>query len=247
MAEEGLSLDVCTGGELAVAQSVGFPAERLIMHGNNKSVAELERAIDYGVGRIVIDSFDEIDRLARARAGAQRVLLRVTPGVEAHTHEYVSTGQEDQKFGFSLSSGAAAEAVHRVLQIPHLELVGMHAHIGSQIFDTAGFGLAAHRMVGLLAAVRDELGHRARRSSTSAAAWASPTPREDAPLGVAEVAARLRRDRRAGVRGGRPGGAPSQRRAGAGDQSDRAPSRSTRWAPSRSCPACAPSSRSTAA
>jgi diaminopimelate decarboxylase len=188
--EEGLSLDVCTGGELAVAQSVNFPPERLIFHGNNKSVAELERAIDYGVGRIVVDSFDEIDRLA-ALGRPARVFLRVTPGVEAHTHEYVSTGQEDQKFGFSLASGAAAEAAHRVLQIPHLELVGMHAHIGSQIFDTAGFRLAAHRMVGLLAAVRDELGHELPELDLGGGLGIAYTS-EDAPLEVAEVATRLR-------------------------------------------------------
>ena len=159
VAEEGLSLDVCTGGELAVALRAGFPVERLLFHGNNKSVAELERAVAAGVARIVVDSFEEIRRLAVVAAAAgvrQRVYVRVTPGVEAHTHEYVQTGQEDQKFGFSLASGAAAEAVRRVLAEPALELVGLHCHIGSHIFDVRGFKLAAHRMVGLLAAVRDE-------------------------------------------------------------------------------------------
>jgi len=159
VAEEGLSLDVCTGGELAVALRAGFPVDRLLFHGNNKSVAELERAVAAGVGRIVVDSFDELVRLAvvAERAGVrQRVYVRVTPGVEAHTHEYVQTGQEDQKFGFSLASGAAAEAVRRVLALPSLELVGLHCHIGSHIFDVHGFKLAAHRMVGLLAEVRDE-------------------------------------------------------------------------------------------
>ena len=119
-AEEGMSLDVATGGELAVVLAAGVPAERLVMHGNNKSEAELEAALDAGVGRIVVDSFDEIERLVRltksvTRSGAAdgapvKLLVRVTPGVEAHTHEYVMTGQEDSKFGFSLSSGAAAEA-----------------------------------------------------------------------------------------------------------------------------------------
>jgi len=159
--EEGLSLDVCTGGELAVALRAGFPPERLLFHGNNKSVAELERAVAAGVGRIVLDSFVELTRLAAVaeRAGTvQRVYVRVTPGVEAHTHEYVATGQEDQKFGFSLASGAAAEAVRQVLAQPALRLVGLHCHIGSHIFDTRGFSLAAHRMVALLAAVRDEHG-----------------------------------------------------------------------------------------
>jgi diaminopimelate decarboxylase len=159
--EEGLGLDVCTGGELAVALAAGFPADRLWFHGNNKSVAELERAVAAGVGTVVLDSFEEIARLAAvaARAGArQRVYVRVTPGVEAHTHEYVQTGQEDQKFGFSLASGAAAEAVRRVVTLDALDLVGIHCHIGSHIFDTHGFSLAAHRMVELLAAVRDEHG-----------------------------------------------------------------------------------------
>ena len=161
VAEEGLALDVCTGGELAVALKAGFPAERLLFHGNNKSVAELERGVGAGVGRFVVDSFVEVERLAEVaeRNGVrQKVYVRVTPGVEAHTHEYVQTGQEDQKFGFSLASGAAAEAVRRVLALPSLELVGLHCHIGSHIFDVHGFKLAAHRMVGLLAAVRDEHG-----------------------------------------------------------------------------------------
>jgi diaminopimelate decarboxylase len=159
--EEGLGLDVCTGGELAVALAAGFPADRLWFHGNNKSLAELERAVEAGVGTVVLDSFEEIVRLAAVASRhdtRQRVYVRVTPGVEAHTHEYVQTGQEDQKFGFSLASGAAAEAVRRVVTLESLELVGIHCHIGSHIFDTHGFSLAAHRMVELLAAVRDEHG-----------------------------------------------------------------------------------------
>ncbi|MGF7237358.1 MAG: diaminopimelate decarboxylase, partial [Frankia sp.] len=193
VAEEGLSLDVCTGGELAIAESVGFPPERLAFHGNNKSVAELRRAVAYRVGRVVVDSFVEIDRLAAVAAAAgvrQRVYLRVTPGVEAHTHEYVSTGQEDQKFGFSLASGAAAEAVRLVLARPELELIGLHAHIGSQIFDTAGFGLAAHRMVGLLAQVRAEHGVELPELDLGGGLGIAYTG-EDAPLGVDDVAHRL--------------------------------------------------------
>ncbi len=161
VAEEGLSLDVCTGGELAVALRAGFPAERLLFHGNNKSVAEMERGVGAGVGRFVVDSAVEIERLAAvaARSGVrQKVYVRVTPGVEAHTHEHVQTGQEDQKFGFSLASGAAAEAVRAVLGLPSLELAGLHCHIGSHIFDVHGFELAAHRMVALLAEIRDEHG-----------------------------------------------------------------------------------------
>ena len=131
--EEGMYIDVSTGGELHVALAAGVPPERLVLHGNNKSEAELARALDVGVGRIVVDSFDEIDRLERLGAEAF-VLLRVTPGIEAHTHEYVMTGQEDSKFGFSIASGAAAEAVERLRRVPRIELLGVHAHIGSQVF-----------------------------------------------------------------------------------------------------------------
>src|SRR5690606_5002845 len=142
VAEEGLKLDVCSGGELAVALAAGFPPERIGMHGNNKSEAELARALDVGVGRIIVDSFDEIDRLERLAAERGRVpevLVRVTTGVEAHTHEFVATAHDDQKFGLSMSNGAAAEAVRRLLASEHVRLVGLHSHIGSQIFDTAGF------------------------------------------------------------------------------------------------------------
>ncbi|MDQ1688383.1 MAG: diaminopimelate decarboxylase [Frankiaceae bacterium] len=159
--DEGLGLDVCSGGELEVARAAGFPMERVALHGNNKSWAELEMAVGAGVGRVVVDSFVEIARLAAAaeRAGIrQKVLVRATVGVEAHTHEFIATAHEDQKFGFSLASGAAAEAVRRILLLPSLELVGLHSHIGSQIFDTAGFEVAAHRVVGLAAQIRDEHG-----------------------------------------------------------------------------------------
>lgn len=162
VAEEGLGLDVCTGGELAVALAAGFPPERIAFHGNNKSVEELGRALDAGVGRIVVDSLHEIARLgflAEQRGVRARVLLRVTTGVEAHTHEYIATAHDDQKFGFALTSGAAAEAVRHVCALSTtLELVGLHSHIGSQIFDTAGFEVATHRMVELMRQVRDEHG-----------------------------------------------------------------------------------------
>ena len=159
--EEGLGLDVCSGGELAVAQRVGFPPERVEMHGNNKSAAEIEAALRYGVGRIVMDSFDEIERVA-AVAGAlgvvAPVMLRVTVGVEAHTHEFIATAHEDQKFGFSLAGGQASKAVEAVLGHPELDLRGLHSHIGSQIFDTAGFEVAARRLVGLHAQVARDHG-----------------------------------------------------------------------------------------
>lgn len=161
IAEEGLNLDVCSGGELAVALRAGFPPARIGLHGNNKSTAELRRAVEAGVGRIVIDSFEEIDRLARLTAElgtSARVMVRVTAGVEAHTHEYISTSHEDQKFGFSIAAGDALEAVRRVVAAPGLELLGLHSHIGSQIFVTDGFEVAARRVLQLHALIADELG-----------------------------------------------------------------------------------------
>jgi diaminopimelate decarboxylase len=147
--EEGMHLDVASGGELHVALSAGVPPERLILHGNNKSTDELAAALRQGVGRIVVDSFDEIARLGglleSIPGGPERpkVLVRVTPGVEAHTHEFVRTGQEDSKFGFSVSSGAAADAVAALELMPTVELAGVHAHIGSQVFDASSFEQAA--------------------------------------------------------------------------------------------------------
>jgi diaminopimelate decarboxylase len=161
LTEEGLNLDVCSGGELATALAGGMPAERVAFHGNNKSAAELDGAVRAGVGRVVVDSFEEIVRLAHTaeRHGVrQKVLLRVTVGVEAHTHEFIATAHEDQKFGIALAGGQALEAVRRVLKLDGLELVGIHSHIGSQIFDTSGFEVAAHRVVGLLRQIRDEHG-----------------------------------------------------------------------------------------
>ena len=194
IAEEGLRLDVCTGGELAVALRAGVPGADLLFHGNNKSLVELERALDAGVGRVVVDSFQEIARLgflAEQRGVRQQVLVRVTVGVEAHTHEFIATAHEDQKFGFSLAGGAAAEAVRRVLALPSLELVGLHSHIGSQIFDTSGFDVAAHRVVGLLAAVRDEHGVELPELNLGGGLGIAYVP-EDDPQQPAEVAARLR-------------------------------------------------------
>lgn len=157
--EEGLGLDVSTGGELAVALHANFPPERIALHGNNKSVAELNTAVKAGVGVVVLDSMTEIERLD-AIAGqvgvVQDVLIRVTVGVEAHTHEFISTAHEDQKFGLSLASGAALAAVRRVLATEHLRLVGLHSHIGSQIFDVAGFELAARRVIGLLRDIAEQ-------------------------------------------------------------------------------------------
>ena len=150
-AEEGLGLDVATGGELDVCLAAGVPADRLVFHGNNKSVAELRRAIDVGVSRVVVDSFDELDRLdsiwadgvASATAGRPpKVLLRITPGVKAETHEFIATGQDDSKFGFTVSTGAASAAVERARASASVELVGLHAHIGSQVFRAESFAAA---------------------------------------------------------------------------------------------------------
>jgi diaminopimelate decarboxylase len=161
VAEEGLSLDVCSPGELTVALRAGFDPARIGHHGNNKSISELRKAVEAGVGRIVVDSFGEIDRLISVAAETgrtARVMVRVTAGVEAHTHEYIATAHEDQKFGFSIASGDALEAVRRVQDAPGLELLGLHSHIGSQIFDTSGFEVAARRVLTLHAQVSSELG-----------------------------------------------------------------------------------------
>ena len=143
--EEGLQLDVATGGELFLARRAGVPGNRLVLHGNNKSDAELAMAVDEGVGRIVIDSFDELDRLEALHSAtgvAPRVLLRVTPGVEVHTHEFIATGQDDSKFGFTVKGGLADSAVRRASASTAVDLVGLHAHIGSQVFDVEPFAQA---------------------------------------------------------------------------------------------------------
>jgi diaminopimelate decarboxylase len=182
LAEEGLGLDVCTGGELAVALAAGFPASRLALHGNNKSVAELDRAVAAGIDRVVVDSFAEIDRLnaVAARHGVrQKVLVRATVGVEAHTHEFIATAHEDQKFGFSLRDGTAERAVAAVLAAPALHLAGLHSHIGSQIFETAGFEVAAHRVVSLAATIRDVHGVAVREINLGGGLGIAYVPGDD--------------------------------------------------------------------
>ena len=156
----GLGLDVCSGGELATAMAAGFPPERILFHGNNKSVQELQQARDVGVGRIVVDSFEEIERIADSKIET-RLLVRVTPGVEAHTHEFVQTGQEDSKFGFSLGDGIAMDAVKRAMEVPGCTLTGIHAHIGSQIFEMGAFELAIRRLASFLAEAREQVGFEA--------------------------------------------------------------------------------------
>jgi diaminopimelate decarboxylase len=232
VAEEGLGVDVCTGGELEVALAAGVDPAMITLHGSNKLLPELERAVSVGVGHIVVDSFEEIARLAyitgerghagdgravgadryvsnqerggaggtvgrRAQPGAgggagagPNMLVRVTTGVEATTHEFVATAHDDQKFGFSLSSGAAAEAVRRVLAAPSLRLAGLHSHIGSQIYDTAGFEVAARRVLRLAAAVRDEHGVTVSELNLGGGFGIAYTPDDD-PIGVKVVAQNL--------------------------------------------------------
>ncbi|MFC8847426.1 MULTISPECIES: diaminopimelate decarboxylase [unclassified Micromonospora] len=195
IAEEGLFLDVCTGGELATALSAGMPAERIGFHGNNKSVAELTRALDAGVGRIVLDSFTEIDRLtalARERGVRPGVLIRVTVGVEAHTHEFIATAHEDQKFGFSLAGGAAAAAAFKVIDSGVLDLRGLHSHIGSQIFDASGFEVSARRVLALQAQIRDARGVELPELDLGGGFGIAYTTQDD-PATPQELAKRLRK------------------------------------------------------
>ena len=157
----GIGIDVCTGGELAVALAGGIDPAKIEVHGNNKSLSEIDRAVSVGVKTIVMDSLHEIDRvaaMARKHKKLQGVMLRLTPGIQAHTHESISTAHEDVKFGFSIASGAAWAAVEAVLAHPELELRGFHSHIGSQIFGTESFQLAADRLISLLAKYRDVYG-----------------------------------------------------------------------------------------
>ncbi|WP_405974712.1 diaminopimelate decarboxylase [Streptomyces sp. NBC_00988] len=158
--EEGLGLDVCSAGELALAVTTGFPPERIVLHGNAKSPEDLRTALRLGVGRIVVDSTSEIARLAAITPAdsRQKVMVRVVPGVAAGAHVKVRTGTDDQKFGLSITDGSAQHAVTRILDQPHLELVGLHCHIGSQIATTKPYVAAVRRMVGLLARIRDQHG-----------------------------------------------------------------------------------------
>ena len=157
----GIGIDVCTGGELAVALAGGVDPAKIELHGNNKSVAEINKAVSVGVGTIVIDSLFEIDRVATAatqHGKVQKVLLRLTPGIEAHTHESIATAHEDVKFGFSIASGSAWKAIEAVRRHSSIELRGFHAHIGSQILDTDSFEISAERLIALLAKYRDAFG-----------------------------------------------------------------------------------------
>ncbi len=168
MDEEGMGLDVVSGGELAVAHSVGFPLERVLFHGNNKSEQELREAVEADIGRIVIDNFLELSTLERVAAEAgrtQRVLVRVSPNVDAHTHVKTTTGVRDTKFGFAIDGGDAEEAVRLAMNSPHLELMGLHCHLGSPIYDVEPYVLANEVMIAFAKEMSDRHGLELREYS----------------------------------------------------------------------------------
>lgn len=161
MESEGCGIDVVSRGELYTALSVGFPVEKIFYHGNNKTVEELTYAIEHNVGRIVVDNLTELERISAIAISQNKVvpiLLRIKPGIDAHTHNFVRTGQIDSKFGFALETGEALDAVRYALTHPGVALKGIHCHIGSQIFEIDPFECAAEVMIGFMAAVRDETG-----------------------------------------------------------------------------------------
>ncbi|MCE5253701.1 MAG: diaminopimelate decarboxylase, partial [Actinomycetia bacterium] len=188
--EEGLSIDVSSGGEYHVAKAAGFPAERIFFHGNNKTREELEYALAGGVGSVVVDSFQELallEGLMASRGRVQRILLRITPGVEAHTHSYIETGQVDSKFGFGLGDGVALEAIRKALDSPHLDLVGLHAHIGSQIFQLDGYRKAIEILVRLIAQAHAGFGFNCRQLNVGGGLGIRYT-HEDVPSSIGEYA-----------------------------------------------------------
>jgi len=190
-AAEGLLVDVASGGELHTALVAGVDPARIVLHGNNKSAEELARALEVGVGRIVVDAMEELERLdalARARGVRAPVLLRITPGIDAHTHDYVRTGHDDSKFGFTLSLGLADAALHRTLALGSLELVGIHAHIGSQVFGVDAFVANAETAIDLLARWRDEHGVVLAEVDLGGGMGVAYTADDD-PVDVAELAA----------------------------------------------------------
>ena len=192
--EEGLGIDVATGGELAIALKAGASGASIVLHGNNKSEEEIARALDAGVSRIVVDSFEEIERISRLaddRDLIQDVLLRVTVGVEAHTHEYIATAHEDQKFGLSLASGAAFTAAERISTSSTLRLVGLHCHIGSQIFDTAAYEVAARRLLSLANDIREKLNITIAELDMGGGVGIAYVSGDD-PLPIAEFAQQMR-------------------------------------------------------
>ena len=189
--EEGLSIDVSSGGEYHIARVAGFPPERIFFHGNNKTADELKYALSAGVGFVVVDSFQELamlEELSAERGGTQNILLRITPGVEAHTHSYIQTGQIDSKFGFGLDDGVALEAVRLARQASHLDLVGLHAHIGSQIFQLDGFRKAIDILVRFIGQAHHDLGFSCRYLNIGGGLGIRYTD-DDAPSSIADYVA----------------------------------------------------------
>ena len=184
MFEEGLGLDVVSEGELYTAFSVGFPPEKLCFHGNNKTDHELSYALENGVGRIIVDNIYELERLNRLAEKTGRtanIMYRIKPGIDAHTHNFIMTGQIDSKFGFALETGEAYEAVKKAIECSHINLVGLHCHIGSQIFDIDPFVKAAEVMLTFIAKIKDELGFEVKELNLGGGFGIRYTE-EDAPV-----------------------------------------------------------------
>lgn len=192
VAEEGLCLEVVSGGELYTALEAEFPPDRLFFHGNNKSAEELRLAVEAGIGRIVVDNFYELELLERVAASVGRrpaVLLRIAPGIEAHTHEYIRTGQEDSKFGFDLASGQALEAARRAVASPYLDWHGLHCHVGSQIFEIEPYRAAAEVLMDLAAGIRAETGAVIREADVGGGFGIRYTSNDEPPPVEEQVAA----------------------------------------------------------
>lgn len=194
IAELGMGIDVATGGELEVALSVGFPVDRIEVHGNNKSILEIEKSVEVGVGLIVIDSMQEIERVALAAkkfGKRQPVMVRLNPGVEAHTIEAIATAHEDVKFGLSIASGMAWDAVKEIEKYPELELRGVHAHIGSQIFNMEGHRLAINHLLDFMARYKDEFG-RELPDVDFGGGFGIVYTVEDAPLSISDAISQMK-------------------------------------------------------
>lgn len=194
--EEGLALDVASENELRIALAAGFPADRVTAHGNNKAASYLRLCLEAGVGHVVIDSHQELaelNELAGQLGRVQEVFVRVKPGVDAHTHEFVATSHEDQKFGLSLASGSAFRAAVNALEAEHLSLSGLHCHVGSQVFDAEGFKLAAERVLNLYRQIWQERGVALTYLDLGGGYGIAYTP-DEAPLDVTTVAADLLRE-----------------------------------------------------
>ena len=196
--EEGLSLDVASHGEFQVALAAGFPPARVTAHGNNKGIDFLRACVRNAIGHVVIDSAQELellDMVAAQEGYVQDVLIRVKPGIEAHTHEFIATAHEDQKFGFSLASGSAYRAAIAAVRAENLRLVGLHCHVGSQVFDAEGFSLAAERVLGLWSQLQRDLPPEAAADLTMldlGGGYGVAYTEDQAPLDVVAVATELR-------------------------------------------------------